>query len=44
MSDTTKTPAPARKTWSTPRLNRLGTIADVAGGTGTVTQGQPNRS
>jgi hypothetical protein len=30
MSQTTKTPAPARKTWSAPRLNRLGTIADVA--------------
>ena len=32
MSKPIQTPAPALRTWSTPRLNRLGTIADVAGG------------
>ena len=31
MSKPIQTPAPALRTWSTPRLARLGTIADVAG-------------
>ena len=31
MSKPIQTPAPALRTWSTPQLNRLGTIADVAG-------------
>jgi len=34
----------ARKLWIKPELNRLGEIGDVAGGTGTNVQGQPNRS
>ena len=29
MSKPIQTPAPALRTWSTPRLDRLGTIADV---------------
>ena len=35
---------PALKTWSTPQLNRLGTIADVAGGPTPVTQAAATRS
>ena len=31
MSKSVKTPAPALRKWSKPRLSRLGTIADVAG-------------
>lgn len=31
MSKPIQTPAPAPRTWTTPRLDRLGTIADVAG-------------
>jgi hypothetical protein len=37
MSQTIKTPAPAPKPWSTPRLNRLGTIADVAAQNNVIT-------
>ena len=33
-----------RKAWNKPLLKRVGEIKDVAGGAGTVTQGQPNRS
>jgi len=32
MQKTSPNPAPAAKTWSAPRLVKLGTIADVAGG------------
>lgn len=31
MSKSPQTPAPASRVWTTPRLIRLGTIADVAG-------------
>jgi len=34
----------ARKKWDRPQLRRLGEIKDVSAGTGTVVQGQPNRS
>jgi hypothetical protein len=34
----------AQKLWIRPELKRLGEIKDVAAGTGTVIQGQPNRS
>jgi hypothetical protein len=44
MSQTTKTPAPARKTWSAPRLNRLGTIADVAASQTAGPQGSGTKS
>ena len=30
MSTPQQTPAPARREWDTPRLNRIGTIADVS--------------
>jgi len=30
--------------WSKPEIRRLGRIKDVAGQSGSVTQGQPNRS
>lgn len=43
MSKTTQT-QPVRKTWSTPRLNRLGTIADVAGGPTPLAQATGTRS
>lgn len=33
-----------RKAWTKPELKRLGEIKDVAAGTGTVIQGQPDRS
>ena len=33
-----------RKAWTKPEIKRLGELKDVAGGTGSVTQGQPNRS
>ena len=33
-----------RKTWAAPRLSKLGSIADVAQGSGFNVQGQPNRS
>jgi hypothetical protein len=33
-----------KKAWSKPEFKRLGEIKDVAQGTGTVVQGQPNRS
>lgn len=34
----------ARKGWTPPRLQRLGTIADISAGSGINVQGQPNRS
>jgi hypothetical protein len=34
----------SRKTWTAPRLQRLGTIADVAGGAAFNVQGIPNNS
>ena len=38
MPKSQQKPAPIRRTWNTPRLNRLGTIADVAGNPGPVGQ------
>ena len=32
------------KVWTKPQITRLGELKDVAGGTGQVVQGQPNRS
>jgi hypothetical protein len=34
----------ASKSWTKPEVKRLGTMKDVAGAAGVVTQGQPNRS
>lgn len=34
----------ARKVWIRPELKRIGEIKDVAQGSGSVVQGQPNRS
>ena len=44
MTKSQQKPAPTGRVWNAPRLKRIGTIADVAQGTGSVTQGQPNRS
>lgn len=44
MSKSIQTPAPALRMWSTPRLNRLGTIADVAATINVLNAQSPNRS
>ena len=44
MSKPIQTPAPALRTWSTPRLARLGTIADVAANTNVMNLQSANRS
>ena len=44
MSKPIQTPAPALRTWSTPRLARLGTIADVAAQNNVITAQNPSKS
>ena len=44
MSTTPQTPAPARRAWTTPHLNRLGTIADVAANNNVVSVQNPAKS
>ena len=44
MSKSIQTPAPALRTWTTPRLDRLGTIADVAANINVLNVQTPNRS
>lgn len=44
MSKPIQTPAPALRTWSTPRLARLGTIADVAAAINVLNVQSANRS
>lgn len=38
MSKSKQTPAPTSRVWNTPRLVRIGTIADVAGAPAGATQ------
>lgn len=44
MSKPIQTPAPALRTWSTPRLSRLGTIADVAANNNVTNVQNPAKS
>lgn len=44
MSKPIQTPAPALRTWSTPRLARLGRIADVAANAAVTNIQNPNKS
>lgn len=39
MSNSKKIPAPISRVWNAPRLERIGTIADVAGNQGAGAQG-----
>lgn len=44
MSKSIQTPAPALRKWSKPRLDRLGTIADVAANSSALNIQNPNKS
>lgn len=44
MSKSIQSPAPAFRTWSTPRLKRLGTITDVEASINTNIAQSPDRS
>lgn len=42
MPKSNQMPAPTARVWNVPRLVRIGTIADVAGGGNGITQGSKN--
>ena len=43
MTKSQQKPAPTGRAWNTPRLVRIGTIADVAGAPPKIVPGNPNR-